>query len=271
MENKLSDNDEQIETSVMHSSVNFFRRNNNLSIEEGQNGLKKRSSSMLLNSKNFVPRLKPIKTVICPSPINLNQKSPPSIPENQNTISTSSFDSQHELNLKPIRYIYSRRKNNKKKSFKFLNIEEETYAISDYEDNSKNLGEIHSDSSSSKSEDENENKTKYKKNKNIYNIKNINLMRKKMEQIKKTFVNDNLNDDSTIANRFIKKKLNEYKNIEQQNFISRIRQNKNFNLNPLKMIKYRTKSFNIKQRYVSTILGFLEKNNSTNSLNSNGK
>ena len=69
MENKLSDNDEQIETSVMHSSVNFFRRNNNLSIEEGQNGLKKRSSSMLLNSKNFVPRLKPIKTVICPSPI----------------------------------------------------------------------------------------------------------------------------------------------------------------------------------------------------------
>lgn len=268
MENQSSDDNEQIETSVMHSSVNFFRRNNNLFIEEGKKGLKKRSSSMLLNSKNFVPRLKPIKTIICPSPINLNQKSPPTIPENQNTISTASIDSQNELNLKPIRYIYSRRKNNKKKSFKFLNIEEETYAISDNEDNSKNLGEIHSDSSSSKSDYESESKTRYKKSKNNYNIKNINLMRKKMEQIKKSFVNDNLNDDSTIENRFIKKKLNEYKNIGQQNFISRIRQNRNFNL---KMIKYRTKSFNIKQRYVSTILGFLEKNNSTNSLNSNGK
>ena len=39
----------------------------------------------------------------------------------------------------------------------------------------------------------------------------------------------------------------------------------------IREIKYRTKSFNIKQRYVPTILGFLEKNNSANSLNSTGK
>ena len=270
MENQASDDDEQIETSFLHSSVNVFRKTNKISIGEENKSLKKRSSSMLLNSKNFVPRLKPIKTVICPSPINLNQKSPRPIPENLNTISTSSFDSQNELNLKPIRYIYSRRKNYQKKSFKFLNIEEETYAISDCEDNSKNLGMIHSDSSSSKSEEENETKTKFNKNKNIYKSKNINLMRKKMEQIKKSFVSDNLNDDSTIAHHAIKKTLGDYKNIGKQNFISKIRENKNFNLN-LEKIKYRTKSFNIKQRYVSTILGFLEKNGSTNSLNSNGK
>ena len=44
-----------------------------------------------------------------------------------------------------------------------------------------------------------------------------------------------------------------------------------YRLTNLDSIKNRTRSFNIKQRYVSTILGFLEKNNSTNSLNSNGK
>ena len=163
MENQASDDDEQIETSFLHSSVNVFRKTNKISIGEENKSLKKRSSSMLLNSK----------TVICPSPINLNQKSPRPIPENLNTISTSSFDSQNELNLKPIRYIYSRRKNYQKKSFKFLNIEEETYAISDCEDNSKNLVMIHSDSSSSKSEEENETKSKFSKNKNIYKSKNL--------------------------------------------------------------------------------------------------
>ena len=65
------------------------------------------------------------------------------------------------------------------------------------------------------------------------------------------------------------KRFNNFKNINQPNLINTIKKKKI--LNPLKKIKYRTKSFNIKQRYVSTILGFLEENSSTNSLNSNGK
>ena len=77
-------------------------------------------------------------------------------------------------------------------------------------------------------------------------------------------------DDSNIGNNYASKKLNQHKNIYQQKCTDE-RKNKNLIENNLNSIKNRTRSFNIKQRYVSTILGFLEKNNSTNSLNSNGK
>ena len=83
--------------------------------------------------------------------------------------------------------------------------------------------------------------------------------------------NENLLDDSDIDNHFVGKRLNQYQNIRQRTFIKEIRRKKNFGLNPLRKIKYRTKSFNMKSKYVSTILGFLEKNNSANSFNSNGK
>ena len=112
---------------------------------------------------------------------------------------------------------------------------------------------------------------KYKNNK-ISNKKyqNINIMRKKMEKIRKTYLfRDNLLDDSEVGNRFKMKILNDYKTIKKKSFISKIRENKNFK--PNGMIKYRTKSFNAKPKLVSTILGFLEKNNSANSLNSSGK
>ena len=138
MENQKTKEEGQNKNHAMHCSLSFFRKKNNLSIEKDQRGFRKRSSSMLLN-KLLVPQLKPIKTIICPSPINLNQKCPskPPLLENQNTtISTSSFDSQNDFNLNPIRYIYSRRKI-PKKSFKILNIEEEVYPISDCENNSK--------------------------------------------------------------------------------------------------------------------------------------
>ena len=91
-----------------------------------------------------------------------------------------------------------------------------------------------------------------------------------MAKIRKSFVsNESLLDDSKIENHFVGKRFNHFKNINQDNFINTIRRKKI--LNPLKKIKYRTKSFSIKRGYVSTILGFLEKNNSTISLNSNGK
>ena len=261
MEKQQLNKEQQMERSI-HNSVNIFR-SNNISIGQNNDYTEKRSSSMLLNSSlNFVPKLKPIKAIISPSPINLNQKCPPiPVPEIQSTtISTSSFDSQNESNLKTIKRIYSRRYH-PRKSFKFLNIEEETYAISDYEN-----------SDASRSDDENDiNLNKYNLNNKFgYFINNIKIMRKSMAKLRKSFVNkENLLDDSKIDNHFVGKRFNHFKNINQQNFINTIKKKKI--LNPLKKIKYRTKSFSIKRGYVSTILGFLEKNNSTSSLNSNGK
>ena len=272
---KQSLNKEEQKERPLHSSVNILKKQNSiLSIEPNKNYLKKRSSSMLNLSVNFVPKLKPIKAIIAPSPINLNQKySPMPVSELQNTtISTSSFDSQNDSNSKTIKYIYSRRYH-PKKSFKFLNIEEETYAISDCENPSKKGLKIYSDSDSSKTDDESDNNLNtLNKNKKIddYFLNNIKMMRKKMAKIRTNFINnENLLDDSNIDSHFVGKRFNHFKNINQQNCF--ITNKKKQILNPLKKIKYRTKSFNIKQRYVSTILGFLEKNSSTNSFNSNEK
>jgi hypothetical protein len=271
--------EELMDTLNLHSSVNVFNNKKTLSLEGGDEEkrikYRKRSSSMSLMKipKNFVPKLKPIQTIICPSPINLNQKAPiPPVPEIQsNTISTASFDSQNDLNLKPIRCIYSRKKK-QKKSFKFLNIEEEVYALSDKEDTSKNIYKIYSESDTSKSEDEDEdnNITNYKK---IDILNNINLMREKMTKIKRNskYNNDNLFDDSNIDNHYLVKSLGQYKNLCHPKNIIKERKNHNMNLNRLRSMKIRTKSFNIKQRYVPTILGFLEKSSSANSLNSNDK
>ena len=277
MENKPPNEDDKIDNKIMHSSVNYFRKKNTLSLEKDKKGLKKRSSSMLLKN-NFVPKLKPIKANICPSPINLNQKSPPQVPnEAQNlTISTASFDSQNDLNSKPIKILYSKRKK-PKKSFKIINIEEEALAKSDYEDNSKkeSKNEYESESSSDdeidNDKDNNNNiKTKFTKIKN--NIKNINIMRKKMIEFKRNFpFNSSFLDDSDINKRNKEKVLNKYKNIGQKNFLDKERKSRNLIPNHLGMIKYRTKSFHVNANFVTSILGFLEKNNSTNSLKSNGK
>ena len=260
----INKEEEQMERSL-HNSVNIFRKkSNHLSIEENKNSnyIKKRSSSMLLSSPtNFVPKLKPIKAIISPSPIKLNQKYPPMhAPEIQNsTISTASFDSQNESNLKTIKYIDSRRYR-PKKSFKIVNIKEEIYAISDCEN---------SDFSKSDKESDNNLNIYNKNNKFGYFLNNIKIMRKKMIKIRKSFKNnDSLLDDSNIDNHSAGKRFNHFKNNNQENFINTIREKKI--LYPLKKIKYRTKSFSIQQRYVQTILGFLENNNRT-SLNSNGK
>ena len=108
--------DDLMETLNLHSSVNIFSNKNTLSLEgaEEEKRLKyrKRSSSMSLLKvpKNFVPKLKPIQTILCPSPINLNQKAPiVPPPEIQNTtISTASFDSQNDLNLRSAVLLLSK-------------------------------------------------------------------------------------------------------------------------------------------------------------------
>ena len=168
MENNSSD-EEEINMKNLHFSVNLFHNNTDLSLEEEKN-YRKRSSSMSLNPpKNFVPKLKPIKAIITPSPINLNQKPPGPVPELQKkTISTESIDSQDDSNLKSIKYIYSRR--NQKQSSKINNIEEETNEVSDLENNIKKNPKIHSDLDLLKSEDDefDNNKNKIKYNKKIF-------------------------------------------------------------------------------------------------------
>ena len=265
---KQSSDEEQFEKSL-HNSVNIFHKNKNISFEEDQ-FYRKRSSSMSINPLlNIVPKLKPIKTIICPSPIKLNQKSPQETPDKINTkISPSSYENKNDLNLKPIKFKFSRKRKQPRKSNKIMNIEEEnheTEAISDCEDKSKKVYLIYTDSDTSNSNTEENNS-----NNKIDILKNINFIREKMMIIRKNYVfHENIYDDSSISNNYTKKRLYQNRNIYQQKVINKIRKKNNMISNP--SIKYRTKSFNIKQRYVSTILGFLERKNSTNSLNSNGK
>ena len=79
---------------------------------------------------------------------------------------------------------------------------------------------------------------------------------------KNSIYNENIFDDSNIGNNF--------RLYQSSNIYPNKRINKN-TIDKIRSIKYRTKSFSIKQRYVPTILGFLEKNNSANSLNSSEK
>jgi hypothetical protein len=256
MESQSSDEEEVYEMKQMHKSINFGEKKNTLALEEDKKGYRKRSSSLSLKiPKNFVPKLKPIKTNICPSPINLDQKTPDS-PEKMSL-------NQNEINLKPIK-LNRFKKRKLRKSTKFLNIEEETHeteAISDYEDKSKKatLASVDLDSSKSDIEDND-------------NCKNINVIRKKMETIKNNnSYYDNINDDSNINKNYPLKRLYQNKNIYKGKIYEKTRQNKNMDLDPLKSNKNRTRSYNIRQGFVSTILGFLEKSNSSLSLKSNGK
>ena len=265
MRNLPQDEEEKNDLGILAISAQNLTKKNKLEIEKDQIYNKKRSSSS--SSKfpnNFVPKLKPIKANICPSPINLNKKSNPLPAEKQNLVfSTESLDSQNKFNLNPINYICTTKKIIKK-SIKFLNIEEETHAISDHEDNSKQII-ILTDSDTSQSEEDEKNK-KIKK-------RNIKMMREQMKKIKNNFIiNDNLNDDFKIENTFRGHILFPYDNIGRRttNFHN-ISKKKRLIESPLKKIKYRPKSLNNKQRYVPTILGYLENSSSRNSLNSNEK
>lgn len=256
--NNPSSEEDEYNDKPLRSSVNFCHKSRLFSFEEDKKEYRKRSSSMSLNMpKDFVPKLKPVQTVICPSPINLNQKSPPSIPEKIENLGTSlsKFYPPKDVNLKPIKCIYLKRRN-KKRSSKIIEEEtHETEAISDCEDKPKKFNYIFSDSDDSINGDQDDlNKRK---------IKNLKILREKMMLIRKnSLYNENIFDDSNIGKNL---RLYQSSNIYQEKRIN------NNNIDKLRSIKYRTKSFSIKQRYVPTILGFLEKNNSANSLNSTEK
>ena len=272
MDNYSSD-EEELEMKNFHCSVNSFNRKNPLSLEDDNRNYRKRSSSLSLNlPKNFVPKLKPIETIICPSPIDLNDNSPPPISDNNEQFLTSSIETKKIFNIKPIKFNQPK-KRNLKKSSKIMSVEEETHeteAISDCEDKPKKAKLVDYDLDSSDNEiQDNENFNCNKKKDTPKNI-NINVIREKMMIIRKNSIKNEY-DDSNIRNNYTSKKLNQRKSIYQQKCTEEARKNKNLSEKNLNSIKNRTRSFNIRQRYVSTILGFLEQNNSKISLNSNGK
>ena len=235
-----SDDEEQLSVRKFYCTINCFsKKNDDLSVEEEKKVKRRRSSSIKL--KNLVPKLKPINTVICPSPIELNQKVPHPPPVLLSTqfalVSTISYYPEDKL-------LKNESKEKKTKKSLKMNIEEDKCSISDYGDSSKKIPVACSDSEISY------NDNKCDENKNKFSIlKNINRMRAKMTQIKRKIVfNDKIFDDVDI--KFCK------------NFMKKTISSKS-----LKMINYKTKRFSLQKKYVSTILGFLEKNRSVNSLN----
>jgi hypothetical protein len=226
---------------------------------------RRRSSSALVNlPKNFVPKLHPKKTKLCPSPIKLNEKPPPKkFKEELNitTISTSSFDSKNDFKIVKLRKKV-------KNSFKLIN--EKVYAISDYEEIDKKEKEntFDSDTNSSKKVDNSKNINL----RNIHKINNMKETRAEMMRIRKESNNDNANaiDDSNLRKQWKEKSYNIFKKIKL-NFVTNFRTNKSMSSYPLDSIKLRNKSHSNTSRCIPTILGFLERNKSSLSLKSVGK
>ena len=264
---KESEDEFDFKNLTERSSIKLIRPKNNLLMKLDPKNNKKRSSSASINfPKNFVPKLKPIKAKICPSPIILNEKPPPNaFPEVQNiTTSTSSFDSKKEFKTIRIKM---------RKSIKLIN--EKVYSKSDCENMEKNKKNYFNDSDSSKSGE-----VVDKNNNNNINIKlknknrkknNINKMRLRMTSIRKNFIKkNNVFDDSNLGKNFKEKTYQIFKNI-QSNFIDKFENNKIKNLYSLDSIRYRNKSHHVRKNYIPTILGFLERKKSSISLNSMGK
>lgn len=257
-ESSSDEEDEEYNYDIIkkHPSIKQFTSKNNLIMEIDKINQKKRCSSASVNyPKIFAPQIKPIKAILCPSPILLDEKPPKFIKEVQNTtISTSSFDSKNE---------FKRIKIKSKISIKL--ISEKVYPISDCEEDVKKGKIINSDSDSSKN-GEKENTIINLKNKNKINY--INKMRIKMKNIRKNSINDVIFDDSNIGRSCREKAL--HKNIKIT-LSNKLRSHKNKNLYPLNNLRYRNKSFSSKTSCIPTILGFLERNKSSSSLNSMGK
>ncbi len=247
-----SEDEEQIKHRKMRCTISCIRKNNGiLSIGSNKRVNRRRSSTIKL--KNFVPKLKPINTILCPSPIVLNQvpHPPPELLRTQfRLLSTITHEEKNPSLSKPLKNTRKDKKG--KQSLKVMNIDEDIYPISDFGDSSKKKPIIYSDSETSDNED------KYDDNKKKFSImQNINRMREKLTKIRKKFFSqDKIFDDLDIRNC--------------HTFMNKIRKIKTISSKSLKMIKYNTKSFSLQKKYVSTILGFLEKNKDVNPLNTTG-
>ena len=234
------------------NSVAFCTRTNN-KINSVNEDIRKRSATIAnpLLTK-FIPKLKPIDTELCPSPINLVA------------------NEEKELNDNFI--LQKNKKSSKKLSVQFNKIQEELYENI----NSSGDEKYNEDESPLYSQlSDNESKSGQileEKNKNINNNKNknnINHIRKKMKKIRSEIKLNKFNDDSAISDNSNRINFDE-------DLISRNTRNYKSQLQIEKIkecLHYRNKSISFKDmtNFRPPILGFLEMNETieTSTISSN--
>ena len=224
---------------TLRNSVAFGTRTNN-QINTVNEDIRKRSATLAnpLLTK-FIPKLKPIDTELCPSPINLVTNEDKKV--NDNFI------------------LEKNKKSSKKLSVQFNKIQEELYEnINSSGDEKFNEDEFPIYSQLSDNESKSDQIMKEKK-KNINNDKNnINTIRKKMKKIRSEIKLNKFNDDSIISDNSNRKNF-------EEDFISRHTRNYKSNLQIEKIkesLHYRNKSISFKDmpKFGPPILGFLEMN-----------
>jgi len=234
----------------LRNSVAFGTRINN-KINTVNEDIRKRSATLanpLLNK--FIPKLKPVDTDLCPSPINLV--------------------TNEEKKLNDDFILQKNKKSSKKLSVQFNKIQEELYEninSSGDEKFNEDTSPIYSQSSDNESKGDQilgEKSKKIKDNKN-----NINLTRKKMKKIKSEIKLNKFNDDSSISESSNRKNFDE-------DLLSRNTGNymNKFKIEKIKeCLHYRNKSISFKDlpNFRPPILGFLEMNETieTSTLSSN--
>ena len=259
-----SSNDPEEENDIVNPSkrpsIKLSRPKENLIMGLDPRANNRRSASAPYLRQDFVPKLKPIKEKLCPSPIILNEKQPPINIINQEmqntTLSTSSFDSKNEIKKIKIKL---------RKSSKDIN--EKVHPTSDYEDLDKK-GKNGYESDSSKSGEENDKNNIKVKNKKKNKINAIDKMRIKMTFIKNISLNHPIAiDDSSLGKKFKEKACQIFKSFKIS-LVNEFRENEHHYLYPL---RYRNKSHDTRANSFPSILGFLQRKKSNLSLNSKGK
>ena len=235
---------------TLRNSVAFGTRTNN-KINTVNEDIRKRSATLAnpLLTK-FIPKLKPVDTELCPSPINLVA------------------NEEKEVNDNFI--LQKNKKSSKKLSVQFNKIQEELYEnINSSGDEKYNEDEspLYSQLSDNESKSD---QILEEKNKNINNNKNnINHIRKKMKKIRSEIKLNKFNDDSTISDNSNRINFDE-------DLLSRNSRNYKSHLQIEKIkecLHYRNKSISFKDmpNFRPPILGFLEMNETieTSTISSN--
>jgi len=249
MERRLLEGENKIST---NSTINIFRPKEDFPVKNFQKiiDLKKKriSSGQLRIPQEFVPKIKPINADIEPSPINMSLKS--SKASNLAKEGTEIFN----MNIIKKKNIYIIPNLYKKKKLEPISTE-----IDYISENEENVIKISLISSNSDSADEQENIKKNPNNSknNVFNT------RIKLKKIKENFLNKtHILDDSNIEEE-------KRKDIccGSQKLSLKKRKNKFLkNLDEITITKCRTKSVVYKPKYVTTILGFLQRNKSEQNL-----
>ena len=233
---------------TLRNTVTFGERTNN-KINTVNEDIRKRSATIAnpLLTK-FIPKLKPVDTELCPSPINLV--------------------TNEEKKLNDNFILRRSRKSSKKLSVQFNKIQEELYEniiSSGDEKFNEDSSPIYSQSSDNEKISE-EKKKNIKKDKDKNNINNI---RKKMKKIRSEIKLNKFNDDSTISDSSNRKNFEEdLISGNTENYMDKLKIEK-----IKECLHYRNKSISFKDmpNFRPPILGFLEMNETieTSTISSN--